>query len=112
MVEGRRCLQPIPPRARNYQQSQRRLSRTFIPLQLIVGQRHRTNSSNHELPMRLFSSDLYRNFGIGFLVGALLVAGANAEVWSGAVAAPAQAAQLAQEPAPAADFVIAPEGSH
>lgn len=60
--------------------------------------------------MRLFSSDLFRNFGIGFIVGTVLVVGANAERWDGAVAPQAQAAETFQAPAPAADFVIAPEG--
>jgi len=66
--------------------------------------------------MRLFSSDLFRNFGIGFVLGAVLIVGANAESWSGAVASPAQAAELnatpgvpVSGPAPAAEFVIAPD---
>jgi hypothetical protein len=62
--------------------------------------------------MRLFSSDLFRNFGIGFVLGAVLIVGANAESWSGAVASPAQAAELNANtsgvPAPADEFVIAP----
>ena len=58
--------------------------------------------------MRLFSSDLFRNFGIGFVLGAVLIVGANAENWSGAVAAPAQAAEIVKAPAPASEFVIAP----
>jgi len=63
--------------------------------------------------MRLFASDLFRNFGIGFVLGAVLIVGANAESWNAAVASPAQAAELnassAGVPAPAADFVIAPQ---
>ncbi|ASJ89909.1 hypothetical protein [Porphyrobacter sp. CACIAM 03H1] len=58
--------------------------------------------------MRLFSTDLFRNFGIGFVLGAVLIVGANAESWSDAVAAPAQAAEIVKAPAPAAEFVIAP----
>jgi hypothetical protein len=58
--------------------------------------------------MRLVSSDLIRNFGIGFVVGALLVAGANSESWSGELASPAQAAEMPQAPAPAPEFVVAP----
>jgi hypothetical protein len=58
--------------------------------------------------MRLFSSDLFRNFGIGFVLGAVLIVGANAESWGGAMAAPARAAEIVQPPAPAAEFVIAP----
>lgn len=62
--------------------------------------------------MRLFSPDLFRNFGIGFVLGALLIAGANAESWDGALAPAAQAAELRQT-APVTDdvapeFVIAP----
>jgi hypothetical protein len=59
--------------------------------------------------MRLFSSDLYRNFGIGFALGAVLVVGANAKDW-GVLESPAQAAeQRGVVPAPTAEFVIAPE---
>lgn len=58
--------------------------------------------------MRLFSSDLYRSFGIGFVLGAVLIVGANAEDWSGAVASPAQAAEVLKAPAPSDEFVIAP----
>jgi hypothetical protein len=59
--------------------------------------------------MRLFSSDLFRNFGIGFLLGAVLIVGANAESRSGAVASPAQAAQRHTAPLAALEaFVIAP----
>lgn len=60
--------------------------------------------------MRLFSTDLIRNFGIGFVVGTVLVVGANAESWGGELASPAQAAQVLQAPAPSAEFVIVPEG--
>jgi len=64
--------------------------------------------------MRLFSSDLFRNFGIGFVLGAVLIAGANADSWSGELAPAAQAAELRKSPAPqdaaTAEFVIAPEG--
>lgn len=64
---------------------------------------------HHEPPMRLFSFDLFRNFGIGFVVGAALLVGVNAERW-GLLATPAQAAEMAQAPvAAAAEFVIAPE---
>lgn len=58
--------------------------------------------------MRLFSSDLFRNFGIGFALGAVLIVGVNAEDWSGAVASPAQAAEPFKAPSPASEFVIAP----
>lgn len=62
--------------------------------------------------MRLFSSDLFRNFGIGFVLGAVLIVGANAEDWNGTMASPAQAAELRSPasaiPAPTDEFVIAP----
>lgn len=62
--------------------------------------------------MRLFAADLYRNFGIGFVLGAVLVVGANASSWGAAVASPAQAAELpqasARAPAISDEFVIAP----
>jgi len=59
--------------------------------------------------MRPFSSDLVRNFSIGFLLGALLVAGANAESFSDQIASPALAAPLHKAPEPAPEFVIAPQ---
>lgn len=58
--------------------------------------------------MRLFSPDLFRNFGIGFALGAVLIVGANMDSWSGAVASPALAAERTATPAPADEFVIAP----
>lgn len=57
--------------------------------------------------MRLFSSDLLRNFGIGFALGAVLIVSAKAEEWD-ILATPAQAAEAHAAPAPAAEFVIAP----
>jgi hypothetical protein len=60
--------------------------------------------------MRFLSTDLFRNFGIGFIVGTVLVVAANAENWDGAVASPAKAAEMFRAPAPSAEFVIAPEG--
>jgi hypothetical protein len=59
--------------------------------------------------MRLFSSDLFRNFSIGFVLGALLVAGANAESWGGDLSSPAQAAAMPDLVEPSAEFVIADE---
>ncbi len=81
----------------------------FIPLQFGLGQ-GRVEPTNHEHPMRLFSSDLVRNFGIGFVVGALLVAGANAENRSADLSSPAQAAPMVKAPAASAEFVIADQG--
>lgn len=60
--------------------------------------------------MRFLSTDLVRNFGIGFIVGTVLIVGAKAENWDGAMASPAQAAEMFELPAPTAEFVIAPEG--
>ena len=57
--------------------------------------------------MRLFSTDLFRNFGIGFALGAALIVGANAKDW-GMLASPAQAAEPDRVEAPAPEFAIAP----
>ncbi len=57
--------------------------------------------------MRIFSTDLFRNFSIGFVAGALMIAGANADRWSDQIAPPAQAAETLKAPAPSAEFVIA-----
>ncbi|MEQ5787993.1 hypothetical protein J3454_08825 [Erythrobacter sp. NFXS35] len=59
--------------------------------------------------MRLFSPELLRNFSIGFAIGALLIAGANAESWGGELSSPAQAATMPEALEPTAEFVIAPE---
>ena len=65
------------------------------------------NDTNHEHPaMRLFSSDLVRNFSIGFVLGALLVAGANARTWDEALSSPAHAATITEPLQPTAEFVI------
>jgi hypothetical protein len=80
----------------------------FIPVQFGSGQEPAATNESRAPLMRLFSSDLIRNFGIGFVVGALLVAGANAESWSGELGSPAQAAEMPHAPAPAPEFVIAP----
>lgn len=56
--------------------------------------------------MRLFSPELLRNFSIGFVIGALLIAGANAESWGGELSSPAQAAPMPKAPQPAAEFVV------
>lgn len=58
--------------------------------------------------MRLFSADLVRNFSIGFLLGALLVVGANARTWDETLSSPAHAATMPETLQPTADFVIAP----
>lgn len=58
--------------------------------------------------MTLFTPDLYRQFGLGFLIGAALLAVANAEALSDQVAPPAQAAEAPQTPQPAPEFLIQP----
>lgn len=60
--------------------------------------------------MRLFSPDLFRNFGFGFALGALLIVGTNADSWGGELAPAARAAEMPAAPAdaPTAEFVIAP----
>ena len=58
--------------------------------------------------MTYFTPDLYRQFGLGFLIGAALLAAANAEALSDQVSSPAQAAEVPQAPAPAPEFLIQP----
>ena len=58
--------------------------------------------------MTFFTPDLYRQFGLGFLIGTALLAVANAEALSEQLSPPAQAAETAQAPAPAPEFVIQP----
>ena len=60
--------------------------------------------------MPLFSSDLYRNFGIGFVAGGLIVAAASVDHWSPQISSPAQAAEPIElgVPAASADFAIEP----
>ncbi|MEE4315659.1 hypothetical protein [Erythrobacter dokdonensis] len=57
--------------------------------------------------MRLFSSDLFRNFSIGFVLGALLVAGVNAQGWDREFTA--RAAPMPERVEPSAEFLIAPD---
>jgi len=58
--------------------------------------------------MTLFSADLFRNFGIGFLAGAAILAAATIGDWGPHLETPAQAATPLEAPAPSADFVIEP----
>ena len=58
--------------------------------------------------MTFFTPDLYRLFGLGFLIGAAMLAVANAEALSEQVAPPAQAAETVQAPLAAAEFQIQP----
>ncbi|MCU0946639.1 MAG: hypothetical protein MUF47_00090 [Porphyrobacter sp.] len=56
--------------------------------------------------MRLFAPDLYRNFAIGFAVGAALIAGANVDQWGDNLASPARAAETAHAPGPDAAMFL------
>lgn len=56
--------------------------------------------------MNLFSSDLFRNFGVGFLVGAMIIGGATIDQWGAHLESPAQAASPFEAPAPANEFLI------
>lgn len=58
--------------------------------------------------MFIFSPDLYRQFGIGFLIGAGLIGAANFGGLAEQVSSPAQAAQSVQAPQPAPEFHIQP----
>ncbi len=59
--------------------------------------------------MTLFTPDLYRQLGLGFVLGTALVAAANADAWADEFSPPAQAAQTIEAPLPDAEFLIAPE---
>ena len=56
--------------------------------------------------MSFFTPDLYRQFGLGFLIGAALLAAANADALSDHVSPPAQAAETPIAPQPAPEFRI------
>ncbi|QUL37175.1 hypothetical protein [Erythrobacter sp. JK5] len=60
--------------------------------------------------MRLFSSDLYRNFGIGFLAGAVLIGATSIDDWTAVDASLATSAQAAEMTQPdveiASEFLI------
>lgn len=60
--------------------------------------------------MKLFAPDLYRNFGLGFIAGAAILAATSIDDWSqvGAEIAPAaQAAEAAYEPIEvSSEFII------
>lgn len=61
--------------------------------------------------MTLFSDDLYRNFGIGFAVGAMIVGVSTIDQWGPELESAAQAAPMietSQALEPAAEFVIEP----
>lgn len=58
--------------------------------------------------MTLFSADLFRNFGIGFAAGALLVGTATAGQWAPQLESPARASSPLQAPSADAEFLIEP----
>lgn len=58
--------------------------------------------------MNLLSSDLFRNFGIGFVAGSLIVAVATIDQWGGNIETPARAAQPLEAPQPSPEFQIEP----
>jgi hypothetical protein len=58
--------------------------------------------------MRLFAPDLFRNFGIGFALGAAVILGVNVADGKATMASPAQAAEVLKTPAPTAEFLVAP----
>ncbi|TRD11272.1 hypothetical protein FGU71_05020 [Erythrobacter insulae] len=54
--------------------------------------------------MSLFTPDLFRNFVVGFAVGAVIVGAATIDQWSDQIAPPAQAAAPLEAPQPSDDF--------
>ncbi len=61
--------------------------------------------------MGLFKSDLYRNFAIGFAVGAAFVGLSATGGWDGEIASPAQAAEMDifETVEPSNEFIIESE---
>ncbi|MEL7446802.1 MAG: hypothetical protein AAGK02_13500 [Pseudomonadota bacterium] len=82
-----------------------KLSPSFTTSKAIIAKERGEDKPNeHETRvMELFRSDLYRNFGIGFVVGALLVGAMTMNSWDGDIAPSAQAAEQVQ---PTSEFVI------
>lgn len=58
--------------------------------------------------MSFFSTELYQQIGLGFVLGTALVLAANAGEWSDQISPPAQAAETPQTPQPSAEFLIQP----
>lgn len=58
--------------------------------------------------MTLFSPDLFRNFGIGFVAGAFIIGAASIDSLSDQISPPAQAASVLEAPQPSAEFLIEP----
>lgn len=77
-----------------------------------VGVGHSATHPFNEDPKRplmsFFTPDLYRHLGIGFVIGAALIAAANVNVLAEELSPPAQAAEAPQAPQPASEFLIQP----
>ncbi|MDJ0979590.1 MAG: hypothetical protein QNI87_13780 [Erythrobacter sp.] len=58
--------------------------------------------------MTFFNSDLYRHVGLGFLIGAALMAAFNLDALTDEFSPPALAAEAPQAPLPAPEFRIQP----
>jgi len=58
--------------------------------------------------MTLFTPDLYRNFWLGFGVGALMVGAATIGDWAPHLASPAYASELPEAPYVSGKFEIKP----
>ena len=58
--------------------------------------------------MTFFTTDLYRQLGLGFVIGTALVAAATAGEWADQVSSPAQAAEAPKAPQPSPEFLIQP----
>lgn len=54
--------------------------------------------------MTLFTPELFRNFAVGFALGAVALGMVNVDQWSDQVSSPAQAAPPLEAPQPSEDF--------
>ncbi|MEM9502043.1 MAG: hypothetical protein AAF941_09375 [Pseudomonadota bacterium] len=59
--------------------------------------------------MRLFAPDLYRNFGIGFVAGALAIGATAIEDWQNIDTDIVPMARAAEAPQPSSEFLIRDE---
>ncbi|MEE4538106.1 MAG: hypothetical protein V2J51_06415 [Erythrobacter sp.] len=60
--------------------------------------------------MTLSSPDLYRNFALGFVLGAFILGAMTFDEWSDHIESPAHAAPPIEAPQPSPDFLIEPLG--
>ncbi|MEP3422464.1 MAG: hypothetical protein ABJN35_12065 [Erythrobacter sp.] len=58
--------------------------------------------------MTLFSADLFRNFGFGFLAGAAILGASTIADWGPHLETPAQAATPLEAPSASSEFTIEP----